>query len=288
MTWPWPWPWPAVACDGPVARAVSAFMVCSAAMIVVNKQVVRIFPLPLTVLWIQMAAATAVLAPYVWKRASLRPWSDALRWARLVPPLFAAMLATGMLALKFASLGAVIVGRNATPLLALPLEAVVLRERPPASGWTWASLVAVLAILLQMHGEKHLTLVRGKNRFSHPTPGGWADGMLNFSVRVLGEGGGAALDFVCELQLIHGKLLTARKEMGGHAVYGGFRCAAELAAFFEAEGAGAVAQLATGLSGGAADQAPGRGKGKSTARPCLKKLDYPRCGRFLDCKFAEG
>jgi drug/metabolite transporter (DMT)-like permease len=135
--------WPAVAC-GPVARAVSAFMVCSAAMIVVNKQVVRALRLPLTVLWIQMAAATLALAPYVWKRASLRPWSDAVRWARVVPPLFAAMLATGMLALKFASLGAVIVGRNATPLLALPLEAAVLRERPPASAWTWASLVAVL------------------------------------------------------------------------------------------------------------------------------------------------
>ena len=59
--------------------------------------------------------------------------------------------------------------------------------------------------------------------------GGWADGMLNFSVRVLGEGGAAAnLEFVCELQLIHGKLLTARKEMGGHAVYGGFRCAADV------------------------------------------------------------
>lgn len=133
-----------MAACGPVARAVSAFMVCSAAMLVVNKQTLRIFPLPLTVLWIQMAAATAVLALHVWKRASLRPWSDAVRWARVVPPLFAAMLATGMLALKFASLGAVIVGRNATPLLALPLEAAVLRERPPASAWTWASLVAVL------------------------------------------------------------------------------------------------------------------------------------------------
>ena len=102
-----------VAC-GPVARAVSAFMVCSAAMLVVNKQTLRVFPLPLTVLWIQMAAATAVLALCVWKRASLRPWRDAVRWARVVPPLFVAMLATGMLALKFASLGAVIVGRNAT------------------------------------------------------------------------------------------------------------------------------------------------------------------------------
>ena len=115
------------------------------------------------------------------------------------------------------------------------------------------SLTTVLGILLKMHEEGHLVLVRGKNRFSHPTPGGWADGMLNFSVRVLGEGGGAALLFVCELQLIHGKLLTARKEMGGHAVYGGFRCAGELATFFEEAGAGAVAQLGDGLAGGADD-----------------------------------
>jgi hypothetical protein len=113
------------------------------------------------------------------------------------------------------------------------------------------SLATVLGILLKMHEEGHLVLVRGKNRFSHPTPGGWADGMLNFSVRVLGEGGGAALQFVCELQLIHGKLLTARKEMGGHAVYGGFRCAGELATFFEEAGAGAVVQLVDGLAGGA-------------------------------------
>ena len=113
------------------------------------------------------------------------------------------------------------------------------------------SLTKVLGILRQMHEEGHLVLVRGKNRFAHPTPGGWADGMLNFSVTVLGEGGGAALKFVCELQLIHGKLLTARKEMGGHAVYGGFRCAGELATFLEEAGAGAVAQLAASLDGGA-------------------------------------
>lgn len=113
-------------------------------MLVVNKQVVSILRLPLTMLWIQMAAATLVLAPYVWLHGALKPLPDALRWARVVPPLFATTLATGMLALKFASLGAVIVVRNATPLLSLLLEAAVLRERSPASAWTWASLVGVL------------------------------------------------------------------------------------------------------------------------------------------------
>ena len=136
-------------------RAVSAFMVCSAAMLVVNKQTLRFFPLPLSVLWIQMAAATAVLALlYVRKRGSLRPWRDAVRWARLVPPLFVAMLSTGMLALRFASLGAVVVGRNAAPLISLPLESAVLRERPPASAWTWASLLGVLAgAIVYMHQD---------------------------------------------------------------------------------------------------------------------------------------
>ena len=48
----------------------------------------------------------------------------------------------------------------------------------------------MVAILRALHEEGHVVLLRGKNRFRYPTPGGWADFMLNFSVTVVLAGGG--------------------------------------------------------------------------------------------------
>ena len=129
-----------------VARSVAAFMFCSAAMTIANKQVLRIFELPLTILYIQMAFASSVLSTCMRSTLRFGSWNDVVRWTRAVPPLYALLLASGMLALRFSSMGAVILSRNVTPLLAMPIEALVLKEdRKPANQWTWASLVFVLA-----------------------------------------------------------------------------------------------------------------------------------------------
>jgi hypothetical protein len=87
-------------------------------------------------------------------------------------------------------------------------------------------LLRVLEALLAMQAESRVVIVRVKNRFAHPTAAGWADAMVNFIC--LGSSAGAAGEHVCELQLVHETMLTARKEFGGHNAYAAFREAAEL------------------------------------------------------------
>jgi hypothetical protein len=95
-----------------------------------------------------------------------------------------------------------------------------------------AGLLAVLRALLALEKEGLLRIVRFKNRFKHPTAGGWADAMINFVCLGGGRGADAAAEgHVCELQLVHATLLKARKEFGGHGAYAAFREAAELLDF---------------------------------------------------------
>ena len=75
-------------------------------------------------------------------------------------------------------------------------------------------LLVVLRLLLKMKEEGLIAIVRVKHRFRHPTAAGWVDAMFN--ILCLG-GGAAAANHVCELQLMHGTMLKARKEFGGHA-----------------------------------------------------------------------
>ena len=70
------------------------------------------------------------------------------------------------------------------------------------------------------HGWK---IVRVKNRFAAPTSGGWADCLLNI-VR-----SDDPHQHVCEVQLVHKKMLVLRGEdMGGHDAYNQYRRADEL------------------------------------------------------------
>lgn len=68
-------------------------------------------------------------------------------------------------------------------------------------------------------------VVRVKDRFKHPSGGGWRDVMINFYV--VGDG----VKHVCEVQLVHKSLLTARKGLPGHVIYGVVRNASEVLEF---------------------------------------------------------
>ena len=100
----------------------------------------------------------------------------------------------------------------------------------------------MLRALLRLQEEGGIVIVRTKNRFTSPTPAGWADAMLNIICMAPAESQGAvaaedhtgaplAHGHVCELQLIHATMLKARKEFGGHNAYAAFREAAELLEF---------------------------------------------------------
>ena len=76
--------------------------------------------------------------------------------------------------------------------------------------------------LLALHGAGALTVVRIKDRFAQPSAGGWRDLMVNFVLV------GDATRHVCEVQVVHEMMLTARKGLPGHAIYGIVRSAMEL------------------------------------------------------------
>eukprot|EP00937_MAST-01D_sp_MAST-1D-sp2_P003009 g3009.t1 len=104
-------------------------------------------------------------------------------------------------------------------------------------------LLEVLNELLKLQDEHKIRVVRIKNRFAQPTAHGWADAVLNIlcldpagaSHRTAAATDGERADkHVCELQLVHSKMLAARKTYGGHAAYSAFREAAELLDFVQA------------------------------------------------------
>ena len=49
-------------------------------------------------------------------------WRDVLRWSLSIPWLFTLMLASSMLALDHASMGAIIVVRNIAPIVTMAIE----------------------------------------------------------------------------------------------------------------------------------------------------------------------
>ena len=81
------------------------------------------------------------------------------------------------------------------------------------TGRTMAEVNAVIEILIEMHKNKKLELVRLKDRFmEEPSGGGWRDSMVNI---VVADGD---TKHICEIQVVHHLMLNARKEMAGHVV----------------------------------------------------------------------
>merc|ERR1711934_598945 len=59
-------------------------------------------------------------------------------------------------------------------------------------------------------------------RFRNPTSSGWADLLINFTFVSDPD------QHVCEVQLVHEEMLTARKHCNAHKAYAKFRSALEL------------------------------------------------------------
>ncbi len=85
------------------------------------------------------------------------------------------------------------------------------------------SLRSIAQVLQQVAACDAIELVRVKERFfKEPSPGGWRDCMVCFFLKA------DATRHVCELQIAHGQLLTARQGLPGHVVYNQVRNAGEL------------------------------------------------------------
>jgi len=98
--------------------------------------------------------------------------------------------------------------------------------------------IAAALELLANAKDRGWTVVRIKNRMKEPTDGGWADVLLNLKAN------DDANHFICELQLVHKKMLVTREELGGHDAYNEFRTASE---FLELVQEKAEAGLTAGL-----------------------------------------
>ena len=82
---------------------------------------------------------------------------------------------------------------------------------------------AIAEALRALQAEGLIEVRRIKDRFAQPSGGGWRDLMVNLVV--LGDEG--AVRHVCEVQVAHEMMLTARKGLPGHEVYAVQRNAAE-------------------------------------------------------------
>mmetsp|Transcript_64123 Transcript_64123/g.119225 ORF Transcript_64123/g.119225 Transcript_64123/m.119225 type:complete len:776 (-) Transcript_64123:71-2398(-) len=79
-----------------------------------------------------------------------------------------------------------------------------------------------LQCLLDEAKRKEITLLRMKMRFDKPSDGGWRDALVNFTFQ------SDESQHVCELQVMHVKMMTIRSDMGAHHDYAQFRGAVEL------------------------------------------------------------
>ena len=87
-----------------------------------------------------------------------------------------------------------------------------------------ACLKEAIKIILADHGKAVVKILRIKDRFGKlKTAGGWSDVVINL---IICSADGS--EHICEIQLVHQKLLAVRKEMGGHLVYSVYRTANEL------------------------------------------------------------
>lgn len=130
--------------------AVVFLMACQSGMLLVNKAVMIVWDLPITVTIFQMVFCDLVLVTLFFHTLRVGKWADARRWALMVPWLFALMLASSMLALHYSSTGAVVVTRNIAPIVTLAIEAT-LKEKVTVDVWTVGALVfTLIGVLLYM------------------------------------------------------------------------------------------------------------------------------------------
>jgi hypothetical protein len=142
--------------------------------------------------------------------------------------------------------------------------------------------------LLLAHGG--IEVMRVKDRLTHPTPMAWADVMVNFRLR------SDANQHVCEVQIVHKKLLLARSGLGGHGPYAKVRAASEILEVLrggtqaaavgqqiEAAGGGAGSGIVGGLEPIAAAAAPaGLGRLEAEATPPAAAAPVPPVAMSLD------
>merc|ERR1712032_1731038 len=110
---------------------------------------------------------------------------------------------------------------NDDPMGALDLSQVRDLVRGGIIDLTMLGLATIGEYIL---ASDKVTVCRVKDRFNNPSAAGWTDMLVNFYFN------DDPVKHVCELQLIHFKMLSQRTTQEGHGAYNVFRAASELLA----------------------------------------------------------
>lgn len=113
------------------------------------------------------------------------------------------------------------------------VEKAAMRHKSPGDASNTCDIVRGMLVILKMTHVTHvlqelssnqsITIARIKERFlEEPSGGGWRDVMVNFYFREDPH------RHMCEVQIAHELMLTARKGLPGHVIYGRTRNALEL------------------------------------------------------------
>ena len=90
---------------------------------------------------------------------------------------------------------------------------------------TCRDITKVAEFITVLGTTKSIVITRVKDRFfDRPSGGGWRDCMINFFMK------DDPNQHICEIQIVHAMLLTARRGLPGHAIYNRVRNASELLA----------------------------------------------------------
>lgn len=112
----------------------------------------------------------------------------------------------------------------------------------------YTSMAAVVRAFAAKHASGELQLSRIKDRWTEPSSGGWRDLMLNVVVDGV----------VFEIQVVHSKMLGARKGMDAHKAYNQFRSFVEIFDLLDLDTELDQVDFGlTGGSGGGGGAAPG-------------------------------
>merc|ERR1712166_844930 len=93
---------------------------------------------------------------------------------------------------------------------------------------TCDNMTQIADVVGHIGASDDIVVARVKDRFFEaPSAGGWRDCMINFYVK------SDVNKHICEVQLVHKMMMTARKGLPGHAVYNRVRNASELIVFID-------------------------------------------------------
>jgi len=125
-----------------IAMAAASWATCSISMTLLNKVAVGRSHAPIAVVIVQMLATVGMAAG----SKNVHFGNGWRLWALAVPPLFALMMVTSMIALQYVTVGTFVVVRNLGPIVTLLIESVM--HKPETLTFDWRSAGATGAIAL--------------------------------------------------------------------------------------------------------------------------------------------